>query len=107
MCPIPRTSWVTPKTLDNMLKSAGSAYPRRFTDCPDRREFSTLAFMYAAAVMMPYAPANVCRTRAILYDPLEISFAAPWCYLFSAALSIQINNLLISAGSSIDNKLCL
>lgn len=75
--PIPRTSCVTPKTLDNMLKSVGSAYPRSLADRPDRREFNMLAFMYAAAVMMLCAPANVCRTRAILYDPFEISFADP------------------------------
>ena len=46
-----RTSWVTPKTLDNMLKSMGSTYPRRLTERPDRLEFNTLAFVYAAAVM--------------------------------------------------------
>ena len=88
--PIPRTSCVTPKTLDNMLKSVASSYPRSLADRPDRRELSMLNFMYAAAVMMPNAPANVCRTRAILYDPLEISFAVPPCCLFSAAPGIQI-----------------
>ena len=54
-----RTSWVTPKTFDNMLKSVGSTYPRKLTDRPDRLELNMLAFVYAAAVMMPYAPANV------------------------------------------------
>ena len=59
MTPIPRTSWVTPKTLDSMLKSVGSTYPRRLVDRPDRLELKTSAFINAAAVMILCAPANV------------------------------------------------
>ena len=91
-----------------MLKSIGSVYPRSLAERPDLREFKILAFMYAAAVMMPCAPANVWRTLAILYDPLEISFAISQYYPLSSDFkTLDSGNSLGSAGSSIDNKLCL
>ena len=72
----PHTSCVTPITLARMLISSGSLVGRRRTARPVLRAVTMLAWAYAAAVMIPNAPARVVLTRAKLYEPREMSLAA-------------------------------
>ena len=88
-----RTSCVTPITLARMLISSGSTVGRRRTARPVLRAVTTVAWAYAAAVMIPNAPARVVLTRAKLYEPREMSLAAKIkFYLLLPSPSIRIKS---------------
>ena len=100
------TSCVTPMTLARMLNSSGTVVDRRCTVRPSLRALMMLACAYAAAVMIPWAPARVVRTRAKLYEPREMSFAVKRTSHFEALnCDARRCNVLGSPGSSMDSSL--